>query len=108
MTPLREYRGLAATLAVVGLSAPTVVYPPPNCVGGWIQQNTLTGGTLWLGSGVSQIPGLSGGMMFLNTTQNPLEFWGPVQFYLYASGATITCGVGFKYSAGFSSPLTGS
>lgn len=107
-TPLREYRGMGATLAVVGLSAACVVVPPAYCVGGWVQQNTLAAGTLWLGTGLSQIPGLSGGMMWLNTTQNPIEFWGPNQFFLYASGATVVCGIGFKYSAGLSSPVMGS
>lgn len=106
-TPLRESRGMGATLAVVGLSAACVVRPPAYCVGGWIQQNGAAG-TLWLGTGLSQIPGVSGGMMWLNTIQNPIEFWGPNQFFLYASGATIVCGIGFKYSAGLSSPVMGS
>lgn len=107
MSSIQEAYSFGSTLAVVGLSAPTIVNPPAKCVGGWIQQNSLTGGTLWLGSGLSQIPGLSGGMMFLNTTTNPIEYYGPARFYLYASGATVVCGIGFKYSTGVSFPLAG-
>ena len=103
---LKESFSFGSTLAVIGLSAPAVVVPPPHCVGGWIQQNSLAAGTLWLGQGLSQIPGGTG-MMFLNTTQNPLEFYGPAKFYLYATGATISVGLGLKFSEGVSYPLAG-
>lgn len=96
---------IGATWVFVGTSAALYVTPPGGCVGGWLQQNTA--GTLWLGAGLSQIPGASG-MMWVNTTNAPLEWDGPARFFLYASGATVGLGIGFKYSVpGISSPIAG-
>lgn len=95
---------LGATWALVGISAPVVVNSPAYAQGGWIQQTSA--GTLWLGSGLSQIPGASG-MMWINTTNRSFEWEGPARFYLYATGATVTAGIGFKFSHGISSPILG-
>lgn len=97
---------MGATAFHVGLSAVVSVNPPANAIGGWVQQNTLAAGTLWLGPGLTMSLGATQGM-YLNTTNKPFEFWGPARFFLYASGATITVGLGFKYSQGVSSPIAG-
>lgn len=103
---LKEAYLFGATQALVGLSQATVVNSPAFCVGGYIQQS-LNAGTLWLGSGLSQIPGNSGAMMWLNTNNNPFEFSGPARFFLYATGASVLAQVAFKYAEGVSSPIAG-
>ena len=103
---LRESFVLGSTQALVGLSAATAVIPPAFCVGGYIQQS-LAAGTLWLGSGISQIPGTSGAMMWINTNNNPFEFQGPARFFLYATGASVVAQLGFKFAEGVSSPVAG-
>ena len=95
---------LGSTWALVGLSGPTEVNSPAFVQGGWIQQTSA--GTLWLGQGLSKIPGVSG-MMWINTTQQPFEWEGPARFYLYATGATVTATIGLKFSTGLSLPFAG-
>lgn len=95
---------LGATWALVGLSAPVVVESPKMAQGGYIQQ--ASAGTLWLGSGLSQLPGASG-MFWINSSSRSFEWEGPARFYLYATGATVTAGICFKFSSGLSSPIVG-
>lgn len=95
---------LGATWALVGLSAPLEVNSPKFAQGGWLQK--VGAGTLWLGGGLSQIPGASG-MMWLNTDSVPFQWEGPARFYLYATGATVVAGIGFKCSPGLSLPFAG-
>lgn len=86
---------IGATWALVGLSAPIAVNSPVGAIGGYLQKTAA--GTLWLGGGLSQIPGASG-MMWINTDSTPFEWKGPARFYLYATGATVTAGLGFQFS----------
>ena len=95
---------LGSTWALIGLSGPTIVDSPAYAQGGWIQQQSA--GTLWLGIGLSKIPGVSG-MFWINTAQQPFEWEGPARFYLYATGATVTAGIGYKFSSGISLPFAG-
>lgn len=96
---------IGSTWALVGLSAPVAVIPPSFVQGGFIQQTSA--GTLWLGMGLSLIPGVSG-MAWINTSNKPFEWDGPARFFLYATGATVTATIGFKFSApGISSPIAG-
>ncbi len=94
---------LGSTWALIGLSGPTVVESPAYAQGGYIQQQSA--GTLWLG-GISKIPGVSG-MFWINTATERFEWEGPARFYLYATGATVTAGICFKFSSGISSPIAG-
>lgn len=97
--------GFGATWAHVGLSAPVVVNAPKYAQGGFIQKQSA-GGTLWLGSGISLIPGVSG-MAYLNTDTVPFTYEGPARFFLYGTGTTMIVGLGFNFSAGLSSPIAG-
>jgi hypothetical protein len=97
---------LGATAFHLGNATAIPVMPPANCIGGWVQQNSLAAGTLWISPGVTISLGATQGM-YVNTTNQPFEFQGPARFYLYATGATITVGLGFKYSQGVSSPIAG-
>lgn len=106
MGSLKESFLFGATAFHLGTSAVVSVQPPANTVGGWVQQNTLAAGTLFIGPGITMSLGATQGM-FLNTTNKPFEFYGPARFFLYAAGATITVGLGFKFSEGVSSPIAG-
>ena len=64
-------------------------------------------GTLWIGSGISQIPGASGAMLFVNSTLPRFEWEGPARFFLYATGASVVTNICFKYSSGMSAPVAG-
>lgn len=96
---------LGATAFHIGTSAVVTVNPPQFAVGGWLQKTTGAG-TLWLAPGVTLSLGVTQGM-WLNTDNKPFEFWGPAQFFIFASGATATVGLGFKFAKGLSSPIAG-
>lgn len=106
MGHLRESFLFGSTAFHVGLSTVVSVNPPPNTVGGWVQQNTLAAGTLWLVPGITMSMGATQGM-YLNTVNKPFEFYGPARFFLCASGASLTVGLTYKFSEGASSPIAG-
>ena len=92
---------LGATTMNVGLSAAAVFEAPQGYNGGWFKSGS--GGSLFLGSGLSQTPGT--GMYFV--ASEVINFSGPARFYLYATGATAVVHVGLSYSAGMSLPFAG-
>lgn len=93
--------GLGSTMMAVGLSAATRFNPGPYVNGVWFKY--ASGGSLFLGSGLSQIPGQT--MMLIGS--EIISAAGPAQFFLYATGATSVAAVGVSYSRGMSSPITG-
>ena len=90
---------LGGTLMTVGLSAPSQFVPAAYVNGVWFKY--ASGGSLFLGQGLSQIPGQT--MMLIGT--EIVSAAGPARFYLYATGATATVAVGVSYSRGLSAPL---
>lgn len=93
---------LGSTLMNVGLSAAAVFNPPAFCNGMWFKYQS--GGTLFLGSGISQTPGAT---MYAVGSSEIVNVGGPARFFLYAAGATVTVGIGFSFNAGLSSPIAG-
>lgn len=89
--------GLGSTLMAVGLSAAAVFLPGPYVNGIWFKY--ASGGSLFLGSGLSQTPGAT----MMNIGSEIISAGGPARFYLYASGATSIAAVGVSYSRGMSS-----
>lgn len=93
--------GLGSTLMAVGLSAAAVFVPGPYVNGGWFKYQS--GGSLFLGMGVSQTPGIT--MMLIGS--EIVSFGGPAKFHLYATGATATVAIGLSFSRGMSLPISG-
>jgi hypothetical protein len=92
---------LGSTMVAVGLSAPTQFLPAKNVNGVWFKY--LSGGSVFLGAGVSQIPGAT--MMVIGS--EIVSAGGPATFFLYATGATALVGVGVSYSRGLSNTIAG-
>ena len=90
-----------STVMNVGLSAAATFEPPRGCNGGWFK--SASGGSLFLGSGLSQTPGSN--MYFMNS--EVISFNGPARFYLYATGATAVVNLGLSFTYGMSSPIAG-
>lgn len=89
--------GLGSTVMAVGLSAAAVFLPGQYVNGVWFKY--VSGGSMFLGNGISQIPGAT--MMLIGGEITSVG--GPAKFYLYATGATALCAVGVSYSRGLSS-----
>lgn len=87
---------LGGTLAAVGLSAPLQFLPATNVNGVWFKY--FSGGSLFLGQGLSQTPGAT--MMLIGT--EIVSAAGPARFFLYATGATALVAIGVSYSRGLS------
>lgn len=92
---------LGGTMAAVGLSAPLAFVPDPRVNGVWFKY--VSGGSMFLGMGLSQIPGAT--MMLIGS--EIISAAGPARFYLYATGATAVVGIGVSYSRGLSGSLAG-
>ncbi len=93
--------GLGSTVMAVGLSAAARFIPGPNVNGIWFKY--ASGGSMFLGSGLSQTPGAT--MMLIGS--EIISAGGPAQFFLYATGSTALASVGVSYSRGMSSPIIG-
>ena len=93
--------GLGSTVMAVGLSAAAVFLPGQHVNGVWLKY--MSGGSMFLGSGLSQTPGAT--MMLIGS--EIISAGGPARFYLYASGSTALAAVGVSYSRGMSSPIVG-
>lgn len=91
--------GLGSTVVAVGLSAPMQFMPGQNVNGVWFKYQS--GGSLFLGQGLSQTPGAT--MMLIGT--EIISAAGPARFFLYATGATALVSIGVSYSRGMSSPI---
>lgn len=93
--------GLGGTLAAVGLSAPLAFAPASYVNGVWFKY--VSGGSMFLGQGLSQIPGAT--MMLIGS--EIVSAAGPARFFLYATGATALVAIGVSYSRGMSAPIAG-
>jgi len=91
--------GLGSTMMAVGLSAPALFQPGPHVNGVWFKY--VSGGSMFLGSGLSQIPGAT--MMLVGS--EIISAAGPARFFLYATGSTALASIGVSYSRGISSPI---
>ncbi len=91
--------GLGSTVMAVGLSAAAQFIPGPYVNGLWFKYQS--GGSMFLGSGLSQTPGAT--MMLIGS--EIVSAGGPARFFLYATGATALAAVGVSYSRGMSSPI---
>lgn len=87
----------------VGLSQAAVFMPPANCNGGFFKI-AAGSGNLFIGNGISLTPGAT---MYPVGPSEVVNFIGPARFFLYATSASMTVGVGLSYSQGLSSPIAG-
>lgn len=91
-------------VGIIGASLfPTMVKPPDNCVGGFIQR--ISGGSLEIlpsQLASKNIAGATaGGLGFiLGGSLMPVAFEGPAAFYVAATGATAVMGICWKFSSG--------
>ncbi len=88
---------LGSTNMVVGLSSIAQFVPPNYCNGVFFKK--LSGGTLALASGLSQVFGAS---MYIMGETEIVNLTGPARFFLAAAGATTVVGVGLSFSDGVS------
>jgi hypothetical protein len=96
---------LGSTIAVVGLSSITGVFPGKGVNGGFLK--ILSGaGSLAIAPGLSS-PGFWGATLYPIGASEIISFSGPARFYLAASTATMIASITFSYTSGLSSPLAG-
>lgn len=103
MSMYTDTYSLGSTISVVGLSAAAAFIPPVNCNGVWFKINSGAG-TLYIGSGISQIPGVT---MYPVSLTEIVSASGPARFFFYAASATMTVSVGMSFSRGLSAVIAG-